>query len=60
MAYFRGVGLKTTGDSPVSLIVIKGEGGGEVEISIGENYVVSPPVAGAVKAIPGVVDVELV
>ncbi|MAS08315.1 MAG: DNA polymerase III subunit alpha [Ahrensia sp.] len=52
--------LKTTGDSPVSLIVIKGEGGGEVEISIGENYVVSPPVAGAVKAIPGVVDVELV
>ncbi|WP_370319451.1 DNA polymerase III subunit alpha [Oricola sp.] len=52
--------LKTTGESPVSLIVIKGEGGGEVEISIGENYVVSPPVAGAVKAIPGVVDVELV
>ena len=41
--------LKTTGESPVSLIVIKGEGGGEVEISIGENYVVSPPVAGAVK-----------
>jgi DNA polymerase-3 subunit alpha len=52
--------LKATGDSPVSLIVIKGDGGGEVEISIGENYLVSPPIAGAVKAIPGVVDVELV
>jgi len=52
--------LKPTGDSPVSLIVIKGEGGGEVEVSIGDNYLVSPPIAGAVKAIPGVVDVELV
>jgi DNA polymerase-3 subunit alpha len=52
--------LKKTGDSPVSLIVIKGEGGGEVEIAMGDNYQVSPPIAGAVKAIPGVVDVELV
>ncbi|MFZ2099357.1 MAG: DNA polymerase III subunit alpha [Oricola sp.] len=52
--------LKKRGDSPVSLIVIKGEGGGEVEISLPDTYQVSPPVAGAVKAIPGVVDVELV
>jgi len=52
--------LKKKGDSPVSLIVIKGEGGGEVEISLPETYQVSPPIAGAVKAIPGVVDVELV
>jgi DNA polymerase-3 subunit alpha len=52
--------LKKKGDSPVSLIVIKGEGGGEVEIALPKTYQVSPPIAGAVKAIPGVVDVELV
>ena len=52
--------LKKKGDSPVSLIVIKGEGGGEVEIALPQTYQVSPPIAGAVKAIPGVVDVELV
>jgi DNA polymerase-3 subunit alpha len=52
--------LKKKGDSPVSLIVIKGEGGGEVEIALPDTYQVSPPIAGAVKAIPGVVDVELV
>jgi DNA polymerase-3 subunit alpha len=50
--------LKKKGDSPVSVIVIRESG--EVEIALGDSYQVSPPIAGAVKAIPGVVDVELV
>jgi DNA polymerase III subunit alpha len=52
--------LKRKGDSPVSLIVIKGEGGGEVEIALPDTYQITPPIAGAIKAIGGVVDVELV
>ena len=52
--------LKRKGESPVSLILIKEEGQGEVEIALPDTYLVSPPIANAVKAIPGVVDVELV
>ncbi|WP_421859026.1 DNA polymerase III subunit alpha [Oricola sp.] len=52
--------LKRKGVSPVSLILIKEEGQGEVEIELPDTYLVSPPIANAVKAIPGVVDVELV
>ncbi|MEL6919424.1 MAG: DNA polymerase III subunit alpha [Pseudomonadota bacterium] len=52
--------LRRGGNSPVSLIVIKPEGAGEVEIELPGNYAVSPPVAKAIKAIDGVVDVELV
>ncbi|TCD14458.1 DNA polymerase III subunit alpha [Oricola cellulosilytica] len=52
--------LKRKGDSPVSLIVIKEEGEGEVEIALPDTYQISPPIAGAIKAIGGVVDVELV
>ncbi|MEM1377551.1 MAG: DNA polymerase III subunit alpha [Pseudomonadota bacterium] len=52
--------LKKGGNSPVSFIIIKPEGAGEVEIELPGNYTVSPPIAKAIKAIDGVVDVELV
>jgi DNA polymerase-3 subunit alpha len=44
----------------VSLIVIKEEGQREVEIELPHRYRVSPQIASAMKAIPGVVEVELV
>ncbi|MEQ8403250.1 MAG: DNA polymerase III subunit alpha [Roseitalea porphyridii] len=52
--------LRQKGPSPVSLIVIKPDGAGEVEIELPGQYSVSGPVASAIKAVPGVVDVELV
>lgn len=52
--------LPPRGTSPVSVIVIKNGGEGEVEIELPGKYNVSGPVAGAMKAIAGVVDVELV
>ncbi len=52
--------LKQGGRSPVSVIMIKPDGAGEVEIELKGQYNVSGPVASAIKAIDGVVDVELV
>lgn len=52
--------LRQKGPSPVSLIVIKPDGAGEVEIELPGQYAVSGPLASAIKAVPGVVDVELV
>ncbi|MEL6202843.1 MAG: DNA polymerase III subunit alpha [Pseudomonadota bacterium] len=52
--------LRKGGTSPVSLVMIKPEGAGEVEIELSGNYTVNPPIAKAIKAIDGVVDVELV
>ncbi|MEO0544240.1 MAG: DNA polymerase III subunit alpha [Pseudomonadota bacterium] len=52
--------LRKGGTSPVSLVVIKPAGTGEVEIELPGNYTVNPPIAKAIKAIDGVVDVELV
>ncbi|MBZ9843515.1 DNA polymerase III subunit alpha [Mesorhizobium sp. CA5] len=51
--------LKQRGDSQVSIIVLKGEAQGEIEIGLG-NYRVSPQIASAMRAVQGVVDVELV
>ena len=51
--------LKQRGDSQVSIIVLKGEAQGEVEISLG-SYRVSPQIASAMRAVQGVVEVELV
>ena len=48
------------GDGEVSFIVIKGEGQGEVEISLAERYRFDNRIAAAMRAIPGVVEVELV
>ncbi|TPI49880.1 DNA polymerase III subunit alpha [Mesorhizobium sp. B2-9-1] len=51
--------LRQRGDSQVSIIVLKGEAQGEIEIGLG-NYRVSPQIASAMRAVQGVVDVELV
>jgi DNA polymerase-3 subunit alpha len=40
--------------------VLKGEGQGEVEIELKERYRIDPRVAAAMRAVPGVVEVELV
>jgi DNA polymerase-3 subunit alpha len=52
--------LATKGEGQVSFVVIKDGGQGEVEISLPDRYSVSPRVASAMKAVPGVVEVELV
>jgi len=52
--------LTTRGEGQVSLIVIKEGGLGEVEVGLPERYRISPQIAAAMRAVPGVVDVELV
>ncbi|TIR27923.1 MAG: DNA polymerase III subunit alpha, partial [Mesorhizobium sp.] len=52
--------LTQRGDSQVSIIVIKDEAQGEVEIELPNRYRVSPQIASAMRAVPGVVEVELV
>ncbi|OYY30650.1 MAG: hypothetical protein B7Y65_00465, partial [Azorhizobium sp. 35-67-15] len=46
------------GDGEVSLILMMDQGKAEVEIRLDGRYPVSPQIAGALKAIPGVVAVE--
>lgn len=48
------------GEGAVSLVVLQGQGEREVEIELPGRRLVSPQIAGAVKSLPGVVDVELV
>lgn len=43
----------------VSIFVLENESGREVEVRLKERYVLSPKIAGALKAVPGVVDVRL-
>jgi DNA polymerase III subunit alpha len=50
--------LRTPGDGEVSLVVLLGPREGEVEIRLPGRYAVSPAIAGALKAAPGVVAVE--
>ena len=52
--------LATRGEGQVSFIVIKEGGQGEVEIALPERYRISPQIASAMRAVPGVVEVELV
>ncbi|MCV0397026.1 MAG: DNA polymerase III subunit alpha [Rhizobiaceae bacterium] len=52
--------LRQRGEGQVSIVVIKGEAQGEVEINLSDKYLVSPAIAAAMRAIPGVVEVELV
>lgn len=51
--------LDSRGQGSVSLIVLR-DGAREVEISLPGKREISPQIAGAIKAIPGVVDVQLV
>ncbi len=48
------------GEGQVSLIVLNQEEKQEVEIGIPGKRLISPAIAGAIKGIPGVVDVELI
>jgi DNA polymerase-3 subunit alpha len=52
--------LGQRGDGQVSIVVIKGEGMGEVEIGLPDRYRISPQIASAMRAVPGVVEVEIV
>nr|WP_321456908.1 DNA polymerase III subunit alpha [uncultured Cohaesibacter sp.] len=51
--------LDNRGDGEVSVIVMLDEGECEVEMRLKGNYYVSPEVGRALKAIPGIVDVEV-
>ncbi|MGA7384421.1 MAG: hypothetical protein WBW81_06935, partial [Methylocella sp.] len=48
--------LRAQGDGEVSLVLLTNSG--EVEIKLPGKFSVSPQVAGALKAIPGIVSVE--
>nr|CAD6418275.1 DNA polymerase III subunit alpha [Rhizobium sp. Q54] len=52
--------LNTKGDGLVSFIVIKDDGQREIEVELTEKFRISPEIAAALRAAPGVVDVELV
>ncbi|WP_274424329.1 DNA polymerase III subunit alpha [Chelativorans sp. YIM 93263] len=52
--------LGVRGEGQVSLIVIKEGGQGEIEIGLPDRYRISPQIAAAMRAVSGVVDVELV
>ncbi len=52
--------LGVKGEGQVSFVLIKEGGTGEVEVELPNRYRVSPQVASAMRAVPGVVEVELV
>ncbi len=52
--------LQQRGESQVSFVVLKGEGQGEVEIELPGRYRIDPRIAAAMRAVSGVVEVELV
>ncbi|MGP2492942.1 DNA polymerase III subunit alpha [Mesorhizobium sp. PUT5] len=52
--------LAVRGEGQVSLVVIKEDGQGEVEIALSDRYRIGPREASAMRAVPGVVEVELV
>jgi len=50
--------LRARGEGEVSLVVLLGAAAGEVEIKLPGRFAVSAAIAGALKAVPGVVAVE--
>jgi DNA polymerase-3 subunit alpha len=52
--------LGQRGEGQVSFVVIRPDNSGEIEIELPDRYRVEPRIASALKAIKGVVDVELV
>jgi DNA polymerase-3 subunit alpha len=52
--------LVKPGEGEVSIVVLENDGEKEIEVKLGGRKALSPPLASAMKAIPGVVDVELV
>ncbi|MFC3752855.1 DNA polymerase III subunit alpha [Aquamicrobium ahrensii] len=52
--------LSQSGEGQVSIVVLKDEGQGEVEVALPKRYRIDPSIASAIGAVTGVVDVELV
>ena len=52
--------LNARGDGLVSFVVIKDDGQREIEVELAEKFRISPEIAAALRAAPGVLDVELV
>jgi DNA polymerase III subunit alpha len=52
--------LNAKGDGLVSFIVIKDDGRREIEVELPGRYRISPEIAAALRAAPGILDVELV
>lgn len=52
--------LPSGGDGEVSFVLLLGEGQREVEVKLRDRYRVSPQIAGALKAVPGIVQVQVV
>ena len=52
--------LSKRGNSRVSFVIIQGNGSREVEVQLKERYSVSSQLQSAMKAVPGVLEVELV
>ena len=50
--------LEPKGDAEISMILILEGGASEVEVKLPGRYKVSPQIAGAIKAVPGVVEVQ--
>ncbi|MFK7902540.1 MAG: DNA polymerase III subunit alpha, partial [Nitratireductor sp.] len=57
---FTGKMKPPRGDSRVSMILIHGNGAMEVEMMLKERFKMTPQVASAIKAVPGVLEVELI
>ena len=51
--------LAARGEGEVSLVLILDEGAQEVEVKLPGKYLATPQIAGALRAVPGVVDVEI-
>ena len=51
--------LDGKGDGEVNLVLLL-DAGAEVEVRLPGRYKVSPQIAGAIKAVPGVLDVQLI
>jgi DNA polymerase-3 subunit alpha len=51
--------LKARGEGEVSLVLILDEGDREVEVRLPGKYMATPQIAGALRAVPGVVDVHM-
>jgi DNA polymerase-3 subunit alpha len=51
--------LKAKGEGEVSLVLILDDGDREVEVKLPGKYMASPQIAGALRAVPGVVDVHM-
>ncbi len=51
--------LGRRGEGQISFIVILGNGMGEIEVQLPDRYAITPQIASAMRAAPGVIDVEL-